>query len=260
MSTVLAPCGLVPYYEYGGISIYCGDCREILPLLPKVDAVITDPPYGETALGWDARVPDWTKYAAMVASSMWVFGSLRMFMEMAANVELGDWKRSQEVIWEKHNGSGFHADKFRRVHELVVHFYRNEWSAIWKEPQVTHNAQKRTVRSKTKPAHFNPADNRCTYSSVDGGPLLMRSVIRVHSCHGYAEHPTQKPLGIIEPLIRYSVPPQGILADPFMGSGSTLVAAKNLGRQAIGIDISEENCATAVRRLRQDVFDFGGAL
>jgi site-specific DNA-methyltransferase (adenine-specific) len=91
------------------------------------------------------------------------------------------------------------------------------------------------------------------YVSQDGGPRLMRSVLAVRSCHGYAEHPTQKPIDLLTPLIEYSCPPGGLVLDPFMGSGSTLVAARQSGRRAIGIEIARGDCETAVARLAQQV-------
>ena len=81
----------------------------------------------------------------------------------------------------------------------------------------------------------------------------MRSVVYVPSCHGEAEHPTQKPVDIIKPLLEYSCPPDGVVLDPFMGSGTTLRAAKDLCRKAIGIEIQEKYCRIAVERLRQEV-------
>jgi site-specific DNA-methyltransferase (adenine-specific) len=84
----------------------------------------------------------------------------------------------------------------------------------------------------------------------------MRSVIEVSNCHGIAEHPTQKPVGIIDPLLRYSCPPGGSVLDPFMGAGSVLIAAKALGLRATGIEIDERYCEIAAKRLSQEVLVF----
>lgn len=244
-----------PYYEHAGITIYHGDCRLLLQEMPQVDAVITDPPYGETSLEWDSQVHGWMAKLLPVSSVIWCFGSLSMFCQMAINGESVLWQKAQELVWEKQNGSSFHADRFKRVHELIVQFYRGPWAGIYKNPVTTPDATARTVRRKTRPTHTGHIE-ASAYLSHDGGPRLMRSVIRVRNCHGYAEHPTQKPIGILEPVIRYSVPTEGTVLDPFMGSGTTLVAAKNLGRKAIGIEIEEKYCEIAAKRLSQEVFDF----
>ncbi len=243
------------YYEHAGITIYHGDCREILPELDPVDVVITDPPYGETSLEWDTQVGGWLSLAAAVTKQVWCFGSLLSFMDLARADGLACWRRAQELVWEKHNGSSFHADRFKRVHELILHLYRGDWAGIYKAPVTTPDATARTVRRKTRPAHTGHIDDG-PYTSHDGGPRLMRSVIYVRSCHGTAIHPTEKPIGILTPLIQYSCPEGGIVLDPMMGSGSTLAAAKRLGRRAIGIEIEERYCELAAKQLSQEVFDF----
>ena len=244
-----------PYYEHKGITIYHGDCREVSPSSLLVDTIITDPPYGETSLDWDVQVRGWMDAAESWCSNLWCFGSLRFFMQLARTGECSRWSHAQEIVWEKHNGSSFHADRFKRVHELAVQFYRGSWEDVYKNPQTTPDATARTVRRKTRPIHTGNIE-ASSYLSHDGGPRLMRSVIYARSCHGIAEHPTQKPESIITPLIEYSSPQGGTVLDLFMGSGSTLVAAKSLGRKGIGIEIEEKYCEIAAKRLAQEVFEF----
>lgn len=240
-----------PYYAEDGITIYHGDCREIIPALNLgAHVTITDPPYGQTSLAWDRWVDGWPRI--IPGDEMWVFGSMRMFMDHAA--EFDGWRFGQDLVWEKHNGSNFHADRFRRVHESVVHFYRGDWEHLKKSVPRTMDATKRTVRRKERPPHMGEIESS-SYRSEDGGPRLMRSVLSVRSCHGDAVHPTQKPLGTVYPLIEYSTAQGWDVFDPFMGSGSTLIAARALDRNAIGIEADEQYCEAAVRRLAQGVLD-----
>jgi len=251
---------MTPYYDEDGITIYHGDCREVLPagLGLDVAAIVTDPPYGETSLTWDRWPRGWITALdrAVDANQMWCFGSMRMFLEHA--LEFAPWQFGQDVVWRKHNGSGFHADRFKRVHEHTIHWYRGAWGDLAISPVFTHDAVAKQVRRKTRPTHTGDIDT-AAYRSEDGGPRLQRSVIDVRSCHGHAEHPTQKPLGIIVPLIEYSAPAGSMILDPFMGSGSTLRAAKDLGRRAIGIEVDERYCEIAARRLAQGALDFTGS-
>jgi len=180
---------------------------------------------------------------------MWCFGSLRMFMDRAA--EFSTWKMSQDVIWEKHNGTNPFNDRFRRVHEIIVHFYRGDWAKVTKTPQFTNDATARTVRRKARPPQWGDI-GASSYVSDDGGPRLMRSVIYARSCHGMAIHPTQKPEEIIRPLLEYSVPNGGTVLDCFAGSGVVLLVARKTGRRAIGIEKSEQRCAAIVEQLAQD--------
>lgn len=241
-----------PYYSHAGVTIYHGDCREILPSL-QADAVVTDPPYGDTSLAWDVPVGGWANL--LQAPQVWCFGSLRFFMEHGAEFSSNGWRYAQEIVWQKHNGSGFHADRFKRVHELAVHFYRGEWGSLYRDVPKTMDATARTVRRKQRPPHTGHIE-RGSYASEDGGPRLMRSVVSVRSCHGEAVHPTQKPVGILAPLIQFSSRPGGMVLDPFAGSGSTLIAARDAGRSAIGIEIDERYCEIAAKRLAQGVLPF----
>jgi site-specific DNA-methyltransferase (adenine-specific) len=248
------------YYQHGGITIFLGDCREVLPELRlmcvgPVDMVLADPPYGDTKLDWDVRDLSWLERSEPLLKpegSVWCFGSMRMFM-MQAEALLLRWRFAQDLVWEKHNGSTFHADRFKRVHEHVIHLYRAEtaWETVYKCPVTTPDATARQVRRKKRPTHMGNIEAGY-YESEDGGPRLMRSVLYARSCHGHADHPTQKPVTVLRPLIEYSCPPGGIVLDPTMGAGSALVAAKELGRRAIGIEIKESYCEAAAKRLSQE--------
>lgn len=238
-----------PYFDDGQITLYCGDCRDVLPQLDHVDVVVTDPPYGDTSLKWDEPVRGWLDL--IDAPQLWCFASLRFLLEHGQEFE--GWTYGQEIVWEKHNGSGFQADRFKRVHELVVHFYRGRWAALRHEPPLTFDAVAKVVKRRKKPVHTGEVRSSA-FESEDGGPRLMRSVLQVRSENGRAVHPTQKPLGILRPLIKYSCPSDGVVLDPFSGAGSTLLAARDLGRRAIGIELDESYCEATVARLAQGSF------
>ena len=241
-----------PYYQTDAVTLYHGDALDIFPLLPQVDAIITDPPYGATSLAWDQWPDGWPIEATKLTAQMWCFGSLRMFL--GHHDEFDWWKMAQDIVWEKHNGSSSAADRFRRVHELALHFYRGEWRDCYTDPQYTNDATARTVRRKKRPPHWGEI-GESHYVSKDGGPRLMRSVIYTKSCHGYAVNEAQKPEAIITPLIRYSVPSGGIVLDCFAGSGTTLAVALKTGRRAIGIEKRESQCKLIVERLKRDAED-----
>jgi site-specific DNA-methyltransferase (adenine-specific) len=237
------------------VRILHGDCRTVLAGLPAgtFDACIADPPYGDTSLEWDSRCEGWIEAVARVlkpAASMWVFGSMRFFMSdrIRAKLRAQGFKYSQDIVWEKQNGTGFHADRFRRVHEHAVMFYRGEWSEVYHQPQTTNDATARTVRRKTRPTHTGHIEAG-HYTSVDGGPRLMTSVLKVRNEHGRAIHPTQKPLALVAPLVRYSVPPGGSLVVPFAGSGSDLIVAQAESLHALGVELCPDMAVKASNRV-----------
>lgn len=244
-----------PYYDRDGITLYCGDAREILPLLPVVDAIVADPPYNETSLEWDVWPAGWPTLCRSIAPQLWCFGSQRMFWQYRD--EFAAWKLAQDLVWEKHNGSSLHADRFRRVHELALHFYHGDWGTLHKEtPKVDGSNRAGFIKRRgEKPKHFGGLDNGPAYER--GRERLMRSVIPVASCHGYAVNETQKPEGIVAPLLEYSVPIDGVVVDPFAGSGTTLVVARAQGKRAIGIEKRESQCQQITARLAQTVLRLG---
>ena len=240
-----------PYWTDGTVTLYHGDCRDILLELGDADCIVADPPYGETSLEWDRWPTGWLQHAAQRTDSLWCFGSLRMFLERRD--EFFGWKLSQDIVWEKQAGTGLASDRFRRVHEQATHWYQGEWSAVYHDvPREEWHGADNGSRSKggSKGAHLGEAGTR---RYEDDRQRLMRSVIRVANLHKRSTHPTEKPVGILDPLIRYACPPGGLVIDPFAGSGSTLDAARCAGRRAIGIEADERYCELAARRLNQGV-------
>jgi len=238
------------------VSVLHGDMREIVASLPdeSFDCILTDPPYGETSLKWDRWVDGWPGMVRRLlkpTGSMWCFGSFRMFWDHRP--EFDGWRLAQDTIWEKHNGSGFHADRFKRVHEIAIHLYRDDapWDGVYKNPQYTNDATARAVRRKRRPTHMGHIEAG-HYVSEDGGPRLMRSVIYARSEHGRAEHPTQKPIAIVEPLLLYACPPGGRVLDMFAGSGTTGVVANRHGIDATLIEARAEFVSVSERRVVDD--------
>ena len=251
-----------PYYEDDLVTLYHANSMALMgewsvERYSPAHVVVTDPPYGDTSLEWD-RWPDaWPKFVADVlppVTSMWCFGSFRMFMDQ--RLQFSDWTYSQEIVWRKNSGTGFQNDRFKRVHELAVHWYRGPWSAVHHEPPRVETGAKlkgRTIK-RGPTAHYGKQGE---VGWVDEGTRLMHSVIEMRNMHGRAIHPTEKPTGLLEPLIQYACPPGGTVLDPFAGSGSTLHAAAMNGRRAVGIEANEAYCEAAAKRLSQGSL-FGG--
>jgi DNA modification methylase len=189
---------VTPYYERDGITIYHGDCRDILPTLPPVDLVLTDPPYGVGIADWDRfiRPRSWMKLLPDCPAL--IFPSIGRMYEYPPPRWVLSWTRDNST---QRNGTGGF----------------NHW-----EPILMYGGGK---------------FDKDSFRALDNG--------------GHDYHPSVKPLPLIRWLIRQA-DAQTVL-DPFMGSGTTLRAAKDLGRRAIGIEIEEKYCEIAVKRLAQEV-------
>ena len=210
-----------PYYEHEGVTIYHGDCREILPHV-KADAVVTDPPYGiayrsnrgadhdEVCGDLDTAVRDWV-LAALPGVPSLVFGRWDVPRPPGTR---------QRLIWSKAPDPG--------MGDLS-----SPWGCSDEEIYVLGSGF--TGRR---------GSNVITFPKV---PVGAKGVGR--------DHPTPKPRALMVHLVERC--PPGVILDPFMGSGTTLRAAKDLGRKAIGIEIEERYCEIAAKRLAQEVLDFG---
>jgi site-specific DNA-methyltransferase (adenine-specific) len=211
------------------------------------------PTYMWYAVAWDKRVAGWEVIAfeqLRGTGSLWVFGSFRFLIEEASRLTAAGFRLAQDIVWEKHNGSGLHADRFKRVHEYVVQFYRGDsrWGEVFNQVQMTNDAAARTVRRKSTPTHHQGRRSISSYRSEDGGPRIMRSVIYQRSCHGRAIHPTEKPVDLLSILLRTSCPPDGVVGDFFAGSGSCAEACAATGRAYIGCEIDPAMASKARSR------------
>ncbi len=207
-----------PYYEEAGITIYHGDCREILPTLPKVDLVLTDPPYG---ISYNRN----KKHRGMVPHPT-VIGDDAPFDPAHLLIF------PRLILW----GANCYASKLPDS---------KTWIAWHKT--LTDNDEGQTSDMELAWANCIGRNRLFTY--------LWAGCYRQGEAGDFF-HPTQKPRSLMAWCIKLSNAP-GIVLDPYMGSGTTLRAAKDLGRQAIGIEIEERYCEIAAKRLSQEVLDFG---
>ena len=205
-----------PYYDRDGITIYHGDCRDILPLLEpgSVDLVLTDPNYGH--------------------GKRWQGGTWGA-AEMYRDAEAWDAERTDDTTIRQ---------AVERGRDAIVwggNYFSLPPSRCWL-------AWTKAERMATL------ADFELAWTSYD--KPSKRFECRRNPQNGKRMHPTQKPIGLIRWCLEFAGEVETIL-DPFMGSGTTLRAAKDLGRRAIGIEIEEKYCEIAVRRLAQGVLPFG---
>jgi site-specific DNA-methyltransferase (adenine-specific) len=188
---------------------------------------------------------------------MWCFGSMRMFLDRRD--EFAGWKLSQDVVWEKQSNTSLANDRLARVHEHALHWYRGPWGEVHHQtPRLPHVGPDKSGRRSATPKNVHGDQRSSVY--VDDGKRLLRSVIQTPNLHAKSINETEKPAGLVENLLTYGCPPDGLVLDVFAGGCSTLVAARNSGRRAVGIELREEQCAKAVEwRLSQAVLPFEGA-
>ena len=269
-----------PYYEHAGITIYHGDCREVLPQLPVAecltcgceiadewilaihltgkheigrgccDVIITDPPYSAhthekqwigaaltadgdkrcstkfTGLGFDPitdeqRQADAVRFARVAKRWVLVFSDLEGIHSWRASFLGAGLDYVRTAIWDKVDGAPqFTGDRPAAGAEAIV---------------CAHVDGKK---------HWNGGGRRNVFRHRVNGD-------------GAKPHPSTKPIALMKELVNLFSDEHEMVLDPFMGSGTTLEAAKNLGRSAIGIEIEEKYCEIAAKRLSQEVLNFG---
>ena len=212
-----------PYYQDRYVTIYHSDCREILPQLPKVDLVLTDPPYGrdeiknnpsrgKLAISKDYGLGEWDKKPADIGLLNMIISKAQHSIIFGGNYfELppsGCW-----LVWDKDNqGNDFADCELAWTNfDTAVRKYLWRWNGMLQEPS-------------------HPKDYRC--------------------------HPTQKPSGLFSLIIADYSKEGDLILDPFLGSGTTCYCAKKLNRFSIGIDTEERYCEMSAKRCCQEVMEF----
>ena len=216
-----------PYYQDEWVTIYHGDCREILPELPKVDLVLTDPPYGVPVMvdgsfyGGKGRAANGRAYTPVV-------GNEEDFDPTVA-LSVGN----HHILW----GANHYAHKLPHIGRWLV------WD-------------KRCQQQPTR----TQADCELAWCSDYGAARMFYHVwdgmIKDSERGIKRQHPTQKPVVLMGWCLTF-YPDAIAILDPYMGSGSTLVAAKKHNRHCIGIEIEEKYCEIAAKRCSQSVMNLG---
>jgi site-specific DNA-methyltransferase (adenine-specific) len=221
-----------PYYQHKDITIYHGDCREILPQIGRLDLLLTDPPYELEAKGGG-------------------IGAKRKYLsDIKGHIDGGFDISMLEAFpnWAVFCGK-------QQLKELLGATGNRVWSLVtWNKPNPTPLCF----------GNYLPDTEYIVHAYQSGrlfGEYAHKSRFIVHPAeqNDFA-HPTVKPLAVMSKMIRLGSQEGELIIDPFSGSGSTLLAAKNLGRKAIGIEIEEAYCEIAAKRLSQEVFDFSEAV
>ncbi len=237
---------MTPYYTDDLVTLYHGDCMEVLPTLSDVDMVFTSPPYNlgdmsgglaNLAGGYRSHadtLPDdaYVAWQRDVLTACWatLSDSGAIFYNHKPIVRNGvatlptrlnpDLPLRQIVIWYRQMGVNWAPSHFLPVHEWILILAKPEWKL---------------------------ADKSKSHTS---------DVWAIRPDMGNNEHPAPFPVQL--PTTAIAATTAGLVLDPFAGSGTTLRAAKDLGRRAVGIEMDERYCELAARRLSQEVLDFGG--
>lgn len=242
---------LHPKETFGDATVYCDDCRYVLPKLEPVDLVLTDPPYGMTDAKWDTAPHIGEMWAALKSGREDATFILTASQPFTSRVVMGNERDFRvEWIWEKNAGSNFGTVKVQpmKEHESILVFSRKP--PLY-QPIMQERAPAGLSRVKTVVNYDSQPD---AYSGITGQASSLRPHMRYpRSIQKFNRerglHPNQKPVALLEYLIKTYTKPGDTVLDPYMGSGSTGVACRNTGRKFIGIEIERDYYDIAANRL-----------
>ena len=228
-----------------------GDCLKEMEKIPdkSIDLILTDPPYNisydevwdkMTNERWKSLILDVLNESSRILrnqGSIWIFGGWSNISELRYFIGKFFYEKNW-IIWDRQKGRGANYNFVSTREDIIWATKSNIY------PFYTFNKQSSTIKKKTKGMGLKNGDEYRKLSNVwtDISPIVPWSKERV-------EHPTQKPLKLIERIIKISSNKGDTILDPFMGSGTTGVACKQLGRNFIGIEISPEYCKIAKERV-----------
>ena len=246
------------------IELLQGDCLEVMKGIPNgsIDAIITDPPYGTTACKWDSVI-DFDKMWEQLNRIIKPNGAIVLFASQpftsvltVSNIEMF----RHEWVWVKNRGSNF-ANTVRepmKEHETILVFSRGKW--VYNK-QMQERTGGGLDRAKYDVKHNS--QDRETYRKFEGRDAHKIANLRVpSSCQKFniasgnekTKHPTQKPLALMEYLIKTYTNEGETVLDFTMGSGSTLIACDNLNRNGIGIEMDEAYFKIAEQRIKENAY------
>ena len=232
------------------MKLYKGDCLEVMDRMiaegVKVDAIITDPPYGTTACKWDSVIPFdemWERLNKLIKpnGAIVLFGS-EPFSSALRMSNIKNYK--YDWIWEKSKASNFGSVNYQPLknHEIISIFNKHFYYPVMTEGKPYYKGKaKKSIIETTRMERVN---------NVNNGTRYPKSIIKFTTAEREGKlHPTQKPVLIMEYLIKTYTNENETVLDFTMGSGSTGVACKNTGRDFIGIELDKDYFKIAEERI-----------
>jgi|TARA_R100000654_G_scaffold20878_1_gene42161 site-specific DNA-methyltransferase (adenine-specific) len=235
------------------IQLINDDCLKVLPTIPNgsIDLILTDPPYGTTACRWDSIIPFdpmWKELKRIIKDNgcIALFGSEPFSSSLRiSNIK---WFR-YDWVWEKTRPTGFFLAKKQplKIHENISIFYKKQ---CFYNPIKKKADEKKIDKRKT----FNPTSNPYLGGIIknrtkDDGTRFPLSIQKFPSISQKGQHPTQKPVALLEYLIKTYTNKNDTVLDFTMGSGTTGVASKNLNRNFIGIEKDQKYFEVVKQRI-----------
>jgi DNA modification methylase len=244
------------------IELYNADCFDVMPMIAdkSIDCIIADLPYGTTACKWDSILPFdklWYEYKRIIKDN----GAIVLFGSepFSSHLRLSNFSMYKyDWIWEKHHKTGYLNAKKRpmKIIENISVFYSK---------QCCYNPQGLVVANKTmKNSKSKMEINNTNKTSTVSGGINKKSyiqeyenypteILKFKSMNGNVQHPTQKPVALLEYLIKTYTNENELILDNTMGSGTTGVASQNTNRKFIGIEKETNYFDIAVKRIKDNV-------